>query len=236
MAKYLRGENNIMSIKKAELLCLVTKDISKITASQKAVAINQIANRYFKYLPESDDELIMICEEYMASSDFCLFSLATRWLSKRQSIKTINNFYALEKMLFKYINEWWKCDQLCNRVINPIIERYPETFDNVINWTKSNKTYVRRAAAVSLIHSSRGFIVTYDLEKVLKIVEVLKGDCEEHVLKGVGWLLKAASVTYPDEVIQYLKKNVSSLPRIVFRYSLEKLPDTIRKEMMSIKY
>jgi 3-methyladenine DNA glycosylase AlkD len=219
---------------KNNLLNSIQEEILTIVTPQNAAAINKLAKKYYNQLPQSDDELIEICEEYIASLNLSFFALATQWLRNRQSIITMAYFSTIERWLLTYIDSWGKCDQLCNRVINPIVEKYPETFSNVLQWSESNKTYVRRAAAVSLIHSSQSFIVTYDLEKVLIIAEKLKRDSEEHVQKGVGWLLKAASITYPDEIIDYLKKNVDNLPRLIFRYSLEKLPEKIRKEMMAI--
>ena len=82
-----------------------------------------------------------------------------------------------------------------------------------MKWTDSTQTYVRRAAPVSLIKSSGSFSVDSGIEKVLAVVEKLKHDKEDHVQKGVGWLLKYAYLTYPDQVYRYLKDNVRNLPR-----------------------
>jgi len=62
------------------------------------------------------------------------------------------------------------------------------------------------------------------------VVEKLKNDEEEHVQKGVGWLLKYAYLSYLDEMYGY----VDDLPRLIFRYALEKPPKDVREKLMSL--
>ncbi len=66
------------------------------------------------------------------------------------------------------------------------------------------------------------------------VVESLKNDPEYHVQKGVGWLLKYAYLSYPEEIYLYLKNNVNDLPRVLFRYALEKTPREVREELMKL--
>ncbi len=55
-----------------------------------------------------------------------------------------------EDWLYNYINSWGSCDVYCYRVLNPMLERYPDLSKKVLEWAKFKKTYVRRAAPVSL--------------------------------------------------------------------------------------
>lgn len=90
------------------------------------------------------------------------------------------------------------------------------------------------AAPVSLLESTRSFKVNYSYPKVINIVNKLKDDQEIHVQKGVGWLLKYAYLAYSEEVYNYLKDNVDNLSRVIFRYALEKAPETVKTELMSL--
>jgi len=113
-----------------------------------------------------------------------------------------------------------------------MVEKHPQLFEEIMKWADSTKTYVRRAVPVCLLESTRSFKVNYPFEKVLEVVEKLKDDNEIHVQKGVGWLLKYAYLSYPDEVYHYLKDNVDSLPRVIFRYALEKAPESDKHVLM----
>ena len=72
-------------------------------------------------------------------------------------------------------------------------------------WINSERVYVRRAAAVCLIRSGKGFTVTYDIKKILFVVESLKDDIHPHIQKACGWLLKYAYLTYPEEIVDFLQ-------------------------------
>ncbi|MTI69811.1 MAG: DNA alkylation repair protein [Firmicutes bacterium] len=193
-----------------------------------------MVNKYYKIAPRSDEKLLDICEDLIASNNIDLFSIATLWIKKRKTVINIKYFSIIEKWLYKYINNWGMCDQFCYRVLNPLVYKYPGLFKNVLSWTESDKTYVRRAALVSLIRSGKGIRVKYDIKKVFTVVDKLKDDDELHIQKGVGWLLKYTYQANPAEVINYLKENVDNLSRTSFRYALEKVPKETRQVMMKL--
>ncbi|MGM0410633.1 MAG: DNA alkylation repair protein [Bacillota bacterium] len=128
------------------------------------------------------------------------------------------------------INNNLSGSKLRNKVARNIYHILPE------EWAESEKIYVRRAAPVSLLESTRSFKVNVSFSKVLEITEILKDDNEIHVQKGVGWLLKYAYLSYPEDVYKYLENNVKNLSRTIFRYALEKAPANEKEELMNLEY
>jgi len=57
-------------------------------------------------------------------------------------------------------------------------------------------------------------------------------DGDDLVQKGYGWMLKAASEAHQEEVYDYVMKNKAKMPRTALRYSIEKMPDALRKKAM----
>ncbi len=196
-------------------------------------AMNKISQRVYPKLPPEKNQLIKVLDFLVCSGDWSVFWLVTTWI-KRRKFYPMEFWHYYDKWLHNNIKTWGQCDVFCYRVLNPMVEKYPQLFSRVLEWTKSNKTYVRRAAPVSLLESGRSFRVNFPMEKVLKVVENLQNDGEYHVQKGVGWLLKYAYLSYPDEVLLYLKNNVKDLPRVTFRYALEKTPREVRDEFMKL--
>lgn len=217
-----------------ELLELLEKETKEIDRSHRAAIIAKIAGKYYKDVPQADESFLNLCERLIASDNMCLFSIATLWFKKRKSIIDIKYFPIIESWLCKYIHNWGTGDQFCYRILNPYVYKYPELFTNVLKWANSEKTYVKRAAPVSLICSGAGFRVQYDLDKVLIVVDNLAQDSHPHIQKAIGWLLKYSYLSYPDEIIDYLKKNSKKLSRTSYRYALEKAPEDLREEMMRI--
>jgi 3-methyladenine DNA glycosylase AlkD len=194
--------------------------------------INMIANKTYYMLPDNNDNLIELLDKLLEENNAMIFPLMTVWIKKRQpyDLKYLNTY---EKWLYMYVNRWGRCDIYSYHVLNPMYERY-QFNDKLEVWSLSNLTYVRRAAAVVMIKSTRSFEVNADIKLVLKIASSLANDKELHVQKGVGWLLKYAYIRYPEQIELFLRKNVKWLPRTVFRYALEKVPDNLRRELMKI--
>ncbi len=195
--------------------------------------VKKIAKTFYKELPGKTDELIETINVLLEENDNLVFPLMTLWIKRRNAYE-YKYFSIYENWLKTYVNRWGRCDIFSYHVLNPMFERYPQIFSNVKGWINSDLTYVRRAAPVIMIKSTQSFEVNADLSQVLFVSDRLSNDKEMHVQKGVGWLLKYAYLRYPDAVEKYLRKNVEALPRLVFRYALEKVPKSLRKELMSL--
>jgi len=199
----------------------------------KADILARVERLVYPHLPRDGRELIELFD-LMVAKGSRFFWLVTVWI-KRRSLYDLGYFPYYERWLQEHVDQWGTCDIFCYRVLNPMVERYPQLFERVLSWTESPKTYVRRAAAVCLLESTQSFRVNQDLDKVLLVAERLKHDPEEHVRKGVGWLLKYAYLADPERVRAYLEENVDNLPRVIFRYALEKAPPEVRRELMSLE-
>lgn len=57
----------------------------------------------------------------------------------------------------------------------------------------------------------------------LEIADRLLNDDNDLVCKGYGWMLKALSIVDEELVIKYLEKKRSNMPRVSFRYAIEKM-------------
>lgn len=190
-------------------------------------------NRIDKMIRESDIEFFKLFDKILKQNKEEPFLLMTLLVKKRK-LYEFNYFKFYEKWLLDYVDSWGKCDAYCYRVLNPMIELYPELYNNILNWCKSDKVYVRRASLVCFIISKSDFSVDYDLDKLLYICDSLKYDNHIHIQKGLGWLLKYTYLTCPNEIEKYLRDNVSILSRTTFRYALEKMDLPLKKELMKL--
>lgn len=70
------------------------------------------------------------------------------------------------------------------------------------------------------------------LDLVFEVADLLLKDDVALVRKGYGWLLKEASKTYPQEVLEYAMSKRDTMPRDSLRYATEKLPDELRRQAL----
>ncbi|RKD34381.1 DNA alkylation repair protein [Thermohalobacter berrensis] len=220
--------------KNRKILEKIYNEFNKLGMASNAKAREQVQRKIYPELPSDNDQLMELFDFLVSVEEWRLFWLVTMWIKRRKELYKLKYMSYYEKWLYNYINHWGTCDVFCYRVLNPMVDKYPQLFQNVLKWTDSTKTYVRRAAPVSLLKSNRSFTVNCSFEKVYTIAEKLKHDDEIHVQKGVGWLLKYAYLSYPEKIYNYLKNNVNNLPRTIFRYALEKAPQDIKEELMSL--
>lgn len=209
-------------------------ELQPITTSK---VVNRIASRILKSLPKCDDAFVQICDELIKLNEWILFQLVTFLVKLRKTVYKMKYIKIFQSWLTDYTPKWgWGgCDILCYRVINPMIENFPQLYDNVLSWASDERIYVRRASAVALINStSYSFKVHVPFELVETVCNSNISDSHLHIQKGIGWLLKYAYLTYPDEVEKYLRTNVKNLNRTTFRYALEKMPKYKKAELMSI--
>lgn len=89
---------------------------------------------------------------------------------------------------------------------------------------------VRRAAAVVLIYSIK--YNKYSKINPYVISDALMTDEHYLVLKGYGWVLKVLSESDPEHVYAYLLKNQGTMPRLAYRYALEKFDKQMKQQLM----
>lgn len=196
----------------------------------KAVIIRKIARRYFKELAPLDKRAIFaLCEELLKSDYNEEAVIAFEWAYWIHNEYEPGDFIVFENWLNKYVNNWGKCDSLCNHAIGSFVEKYPQYIENLKNWTGAENRWLRRASAVTLIIPARKGKF---LEDIFEIAERLLQDRDDLVQKGYGWLLKEASKMRQKEVFYYVLRNNKIMPRTALRYAIEKMPEDLRRLAM----
>ena len=118
----------------------------------KTLTVNKIARKYYldiKHLGKR--EIFSLCEQLLRSDygeeAFIAFDWAYRLSDQYEPL----DFKLFEKWLEKYVNNWVKCDTLCNHAIGAFIEQYPQHINDLKRWAKSDNRWLWRASAVTLI-------------------------------------------------------------------------------------
>jgi 3-methyladenine DNA glycosylase AlkD len=200
------------------------------TYGMKSAAVAKIAKTYFQQIKDSDKkEIFTLCEELFASGYIEEFGIAADWSYKIADRFLPVDFKVLERWIKTYVDNWAKCDSLCNHTVGEFIEKFPAYISELKKFTKSKNRWVRRASAVSLIiPAKKGEFLT----DIFEIAESLLTDKDDMVQKGYGWMLKEASRKNQKQVFDFVMKNKAVMPRTALRYAIEKMPEALRKRAM----
>jgi len=193
--------------------------------------VRRIGKEAFKEVKGlSKKEVFAVCEELMASGYIEEFGVAADWSYAMRKSFQPSDFRIFERWVREYVDNWAKCDTLCNHTIGDFVERYPQFISKLKVWAKSKNRWVRRAAAVTLIIPARKGMFLSDL---FEIADLLLMDADDMVQKGYGWMLKEASRKHQKEVLDFVMARKDRMPRTALRYAIEKMPEGMRKRAMA---
>jgi len=196
----------------------------------KTKVVRNIAKKHFREIKDKEkQEIISLCQLLFESGFGEEAAIASEWSYALRKDYEPADFEIFEKWVQNYVDNWAKCDTLCNHTIGSFVEQYPEFIKNLKSWARSENRWLRRASAVTLILPARKGKF---LEDVFEISDILLKDMDDMVQKGYGWMLKEASKSHQAEVYDYIMKRKGEMPRTALRYAIEKMPEDMRKKAM----
>jgi 3-methyladenine DNA glycosylase AlkD len=196
----------------------------------KTEVVSKIAKKYWKQIKTLEKQTIFeLCEELFCSDYTEEAFIVSFWLPNYIEHLEPSDLAIFKMWIERYINNWAKCDSFCNHTIGDLIQKYPESLNEVKSWTKSKNRWLKRAAAVSLIVSAKKGCF---LQDAFDISDVLLTDDDDLVQKGYGWLLKEESRMHQKEVFDYVVKNMKIMPRTALRYAIELMPKELKAQAM----
>ena len=196
----------------------------------KVPTVNKISREYFKLIDcKTKSEIVELCEILWQSGFIEESFIACNWSYYIHEKYEPEDFQLFEKWITNYVNNWATCDTLCNHTIGEFIEMFSEYIVKLKDWATSHNRWLRRASSVTLIIPARKGNF---LNEILEIADILLLDKDDLVQKGYGWMLKAASEANQQEIVDYVIKNKSIMPRTALRYAIEKMPKELKIKAM----
>ena len=196
----------------------------------KNSTVNKLAKEYYREIKSlSKNDIFQLCEELLKSDYSEEAFIAFDWAYRLRERYEPDDFDIFDDWLHKYVNNWAKCDTLCNHAVGSFVDKFPRFVANLKEWAGSDNRWVRRAAAVTLIVPVKQGKF---LEDVFEISGILLTDADDLVQKGYGWLLKDASIKHRAEVFDYVMNNKKTMPRTALRYAIERMPPDLRHRAM----
>jgi 3-methyladenine DNA glycosylase AlkD len=184
--------------------------------------IRKLSAKLFRSIDDKSKEYVFtVCNELLEQHDWPMGVIAFDFAYRMRRQYDNNTFAVFESWLEKYVCGWGDCDDFCTHAFGELICQNTKLVSRIVNWTKRDEFYMRRASAVILIPSI--WHDKYKETNPMKISDMLMTDEHDLVRKGYGWMLKTLSVKEPLLVFDYLLKNKEVMPRVSFRYALQKM-------------
>ena len=196
----------------------------------KTVIVNQLARESFQIIKLMGKTAVLDLAEKLLQSGFNEEAfIAFEWAYRLEKLYEPQDMARFESWIERYVDNWAKCDTLCNHAVGSLVERFPECLTDLKRWARSENRWMRRAAAVSLILPARRGLFLPD---VLEIADTLLTEKDDLVQKGTGWMLREAGKCHLQVIFDYIEKNKGRMPRTTLRYAIEKMPDAMKRQAM----
>jgi 3-methyladenine DNA glycosylase AlkD len=201
------------------------------TYGVKSAIVAAIGKKHFKSVEHfNKNEIFDLCEELWKSGMMEEGFIACHWSNNMRKSFEPADIKVFEHWINSYVTNWATCDTLCNHTVGEFFMKYPNFISVLNNWAISKNLWMRRAAAVSLIIPARKGLF---MKEIFGLAEILLTDKEDMVQKGYGWMLKAASEPYRENIFSFVMSHKAQMPRTALRYAIEKMPAEMKKQAMA---
>lgn len=194
----------------AEMRQVAKRFTRTIVAEQNLPFLIQVADQLFQdEVLEEKVFAVMLLEDLTEKFGPREFKLFESWLDR--------------------ISTWADHDGLLHYLIGPMIAADARYLPYPPRWAKKRNRWHQRAAAVSMIRSTRQH---KHFDHIQKITELLLASDDDMVQKGLGWLLREAAKANREQTVAYLMTIRKRAPRLVLRTACETLPEEMRAKML----
>lgn len=195
--------------------------------------IRKLSARLYRSLQDkSKDNVFIISQSLLEQRNWPMGVIAFDFAYRVKEQYDDNTFPLFESWLINFVRGWGDCDDFCTHAFGELIMQNTSLVKMIIPWTKCEEFWMRRAAAVVLIPSI--YHNKYKETNPTEISDLLMKDKDDLVRKGYGWMLKVLSTKEPQLVYDYLVKYKEIMPRVSFRYALEKMDQNRKIELMRL--
>ena len=149
---------------------------------------------------------------------------------KQCTPERLGELYELYIRRHDRIDDWGLVDLAAYYVVGQYLADKPR--DILYKLARSKNKWERRSAIVATAH----FILKQkQVDDTFAIAEILAGDPEDTVNKGTGWMVRAAGDVDRPKLLAFLDKYAATMPRVLLRYSIEKLDKSQREYYLGVK-
>lgn len=139
--------------------------------------------------------------------------------------KKVFDFYLANT---RYINNWDLVDLSASKIVGAYL--FEKNRLVLYRLAKSKSLWERRIGIISTLY----FICSGEDTETYKLASVFIGDRHDLMHKAVGWMLREAGKRVSEKrLCEFLDRYSARMPRTMLRYSIERLPPTLRRKYLS---
>lgn len=198
--KYKTFQSRMLRIDRKNLIGVRVPILRKISEKYKNLTVSEID--------------ILLKNDIHDLKFLALLLLIQKFNSNKDQRKDIVDFYLNHT---EYINNWDLVDLSSHKIIGNYFNSDNSIFDKL---SFSDNVWELRIAIVA----SLSYIKNNNFSLTLKLAERYLSCKQSTIHKSTGWMLREVGKRNQSVLIDFLNKFYKKMPRVMLRYSVEKLP------------
>jgi 3-methyladenine DNA glycosylase AlkD len=126
-----------------------------------------------------------------------------------------------------YGNNWDLVDVITPKILGPWLLHRDKSL--LYEYAHSSNLWERRIAILTTFY----FIRQGEFKDTIEISEILLTDKHDLIHKAVGWMLREMGKKDQKELVDFLNKHYKNMPRIMLRYSTERLSEQLKRSYLA---
>ena len=176
----------------------------------KTPARRKLAKAFFKQQTDSVIDWNFINEAWKNPYRELQYA-ALDYLESRKKLLTPSDLPHLKKLA--QTKSWWDTIDFLDRLVGPIITRFPETKATILSWSCDEDIWLRRLAIDHQLLRKE----ETDTELLENILVNNLGQTEFFINKAIGWALRDYSKTNPDWVRDFIERHQAEMAALSIR-------------------
>lgn len=182
----------------------------------------------FLQMPPAEIERLLESDIHEARAG-AMSVMAKRYAHRATSDATRQELFELYLRRHDRINSWDLVDLAAWHVVGQHLLDRPR--DVLYQLARSRSLWERRTAILATF----AFIKRGEFEDTLAVAEILLRDREDLIHKAVGGMLRALGDKHRPQLLAFLDRHASTMPRTMLRYALEHIDEEQRAWYLGLK-
>ncbi len=193
--------------------------------------LGRLAKEFHAEFPDADVDVVVAESDGLWNSDYHEQKmLAVEILHTYASRLEPKHLDTIERWV-EECTGWAHHDEIATHLVGALLINYPELYERVRGWSRSDVMWMRRASLVS-------HIIPFRAGKGKK--RMLTSTCrrlidekEFFIRKAIGWTLREASKKEPKMVFDFLMSVKDRASGLTLREGSKRLPESQRKRILA---
>jgi 3-methyladenine DNA glycosylase AlkD len=161
---------------------------------------------------------------------FVALTILVLQIKKVKTETQIEKFAEFYFKNIKYVNNWDLVDCSCIPILGPYFYQKKDRA-KLFDLAKSGDLWSERISIITTLY----FIRKGDFSDTFKISDILIHHKHDLIHKATGWMLREVwKKGGKEQVEDYIRKNIKTIPRTMLRYAIEKMEEIERKAFLDL--